>query len=217
MQNQVIEFYEEPFQVISYDTKEDYSYQKYLWNWCYLLNYNYIPSDLIPIDSDFTANNSRNFLLRNEAAQSFANMAWSFWNDHKWDRLYINSAYRSGKFQESLIKKWCSRNRCAEVWTSEHQLWLAIDIGIMTKKWKYVPLTKTSHYYQWFIENWANWGFHNSYQKWIEIDWQMEEPWHRRYLWIDLAQNLCYNNQTFSERYAFQQTPDYLILDTNLL
>jgi hypothetical protein len=48
-----------------------------------LFNPNYVPQDLISIDSDFTANSSRKFLMRKEAAQHFANMAWFFWNDHK--------------------------------------------------------------------------------------------------------------------------------------
>lgn len=217
MQNQVIEFYEEPNQILFYDSKSDDSIQKYLGNWNYLFNPNYVPQDLILIDSDFTANSSRKFLMRKEAAQHFANMAWFFWNDHKWDRLFITSTYRSAKFQESLLKKGCSRNRCAEVWASEHQLWLAIDLGVMTKNWKYVPLTKNSHYYKRLVEKWVDWWFHNTYQKWIDIDGQMEEPWHRRFLWVDLAKNLRDNKQTFSERYAFQQIPDYLILDSNLL
>ncbi len=217
MQNQVIEFYEDPVEAIQYDTKKDDSLQKYLGNWVYLLDSNYIPLDLLAIDSDFTANNAGKFLLRKEAAQHFANMAWFFWNDHKWDRLFITSTYRSAKFQESLLKKGCSRARCAEAWASEHQLGLAIDLAVMTKNWKYVALTKTSPYYKWLVEKWADWGFHNTYQRGIDIDGQMEEPWHWRFLWVHLAQNLRDNEQSFYERYATQQTPDYLILDANLL
>lgn len=217
MQNQVIEFYEEPVQPIIYDTKNDDSIQKYLGKWIYLSDLNYVPQDLVSIDSDFTANNARKFIMKKEAAQHFADLARHFWSHYKWDRLFITSAYRSASFQSYLIKKWCSRSRCAEVGASEHQLWLAIDIGVMTKNWRYIPLTKTSPYYQWLVENWADWWFHNTYQKWIDIDGQMEEAWHRRYLWVSLAQNLRDNNQTFSERYALQQTPDYLILDDNLL
>lgn len=217
MQNQVIEFYEEPVDSIKYDTQKDDSFQKYLGNWIYLSNSNYNPSDLTFIDSDFTANNARKFMMRSDAAKHFANMAWFFWNDHKWDRLLITSTYRSAKFQQSLLKNGCSRNRCAEAWASEHQLWLAIDLGVVTKNWKYIALTKTSPYYKWLVEKWADWGFHNTYQKGIDIDGQMEEPWHWRFLWVDLAKTLRDNNQTFSERYVLQQTPDYLILDANLL
>lgn len=217
MQNQVIEFYEEPVEIVTYDTKNDNSIQKYLGKWIYLSDLNYIPQDLVSIDSDFTANNARKFIMKKEAAQHFADLAWHFWSYHKWDKLFITSAYRSATFQKSLLKKWCSRTRCAEAWASEHQLWLAIDIGVMTKNWRYIPLTKTSPYYLWLVENWADRWFHNTYQKGIDIDGQMEEAWHRRYLWVSLAQNLRDNNQTFSERYALQQIPEYLILDDKLL
>jgi hypothetical protein len=37
---------------------------------------------LVSIQSDFTANNSRRFFLRKEAAENFADLAWHFWNDN---------------------------------------------------------------------------------------------------------------------------------------
>lgn len=215
MQDQVIEFYEEPSN-ISYDTFSDVSFQKYLGKWSFLGDASYVPLDLVAIDSDFTANNARRFLMREEAAKQFADLAWHFRNDHKWDKLFITSTYRSAKFQESLLKKWCSRTKCAEVGSSEHQLWLAIDLGVMTKKGKYVALAQWSPYYQWLLENWADRWFHNTYQKWVDIDWQMQEWRHRRYLWTELAQILRDNDQTFAEWYAFQNNQEYLSLSADV-
>lgn len=205
MQDQVIEFYQQETQSF-YETLQDNSLQKYLWNGQSLIDPNYVPSDLAPIDSDFTANNARKFLMREVAAKNFADLAWYFWKVHNWDKLVITSTYRSAKFQESLLKKWCSRAKCAEVWSSEHQLGLAIDLGVLTKKWKYIALAKWNTYYQWLMKNAADWWFHNTYQKWIDIDGQMEEAWHWRYVWSDLAKDLRDNNQSFGEWYAFQQT-----------
>jgi len=214
MQDQVIEFYEkDPV----YDTTSDISFQKYLGNWNILIDYSYIPSDLVNIDSDFTANNSKKFIMREVAAKNFADLAWHFWNENKWDRLFVTSTYRSAKFQELLLRKWCSRAKCAEAWSSEHQLGLAIDLGVMTKNGKYIALSKWNKYYQWLVDRWAEFGFHNTYQKWIDIDWQMEEWRHRRYLWSDLAKNLRDVNQSFAEWYDFTKTPDYLVLDNKLL
>lgn len=218
MQDQVIEFYEqEPNYLSIYNTKEDASLQKYLGNGQLLIDSTYVPTDLVAIDSDFTVNKSSKFLLRKESAEKFADLAWHFWNENKWDRLLITSTYRSAKFQESLLKKGCSRAKCAEVWSSEHQLGLAIDLGVMTKKGKYVALTKWNIYHQWLVKNGADRWFHNTYQKWIDIDGQMEEGRHRRYLWADLAQILRDNNQSFAEWYTVQQMPEYLILDDYLL
>lgn len=217
MQDQVIEFYEQEIEKpLVYNTLEDSSFQKYLGNGQVLVDDTYVPIDLVSIDSDFTANNARKFSLRKEAAQSFADLAWHFWNDNNWDRLLITSTYRSAKFQESLLKKWCSRAKCAEVGSSEHQLWLAIDLGIMTKKWKYIALVKWSTYYEWLVTKWANWWFHNTYQKWIDIDGQMEEGRHRRYLWKDLAQLLRDNNQSFAEWFVLQKNTEYLSLNADL-
>jgi LAS superfamily LD-carboxypeptidase LdcB len=66
---------------------------------------NYVPSDLMPIDSAFTANSSKSFKLRQEAGTQFADMAWHFRDDFKGDRLLIASAYRSNDFQAYMIKK----------------------------------------------------------------------------------------------------------------
>ncbi|AHB41748.1 hypothetical protein P148_SR1C00001G0962 [candidate division SR1 bacterium RAAC1_SR1_1] len=214
MQDQVIEFYEqEPNYFSIYNTKEDLSLQKYLGNGQLLVDSTYVPIDLVAIDSDFTANKASRFLLRKEVAEKFADLAWHFWKDNKGDKLFITSTYRSAKFQESLLKKGCSRLKCAEVGSSEHQLGLAIDLGIMTKKGKYIALTKGSVYYKWLITKGADRGFHNSYQKGVDIDGQMEESRHRRYLGTDLAQILRDNNQSFAEWYAVQQTvlDDYLL------
>jgi len=182
-----------------YDNYSDDSFQKYLGNGSTLQNTNYIPLDLEPIDSSFTANSSKRFSLRKDVGIEFADLAWHFWNDNNWDKLMITSAYRSSSFQDYLLKKWCSRAKCALAGSSEHQLWLAIDLGVMTKQGRYVPMAKWNKYYNWMLENAKNRWFHNTYQKWIEVDGQMEEWWHWRYLWKDLANKLADKNLTFGE------------------
>ncbi len=209
MQNQVIAFYQDSY-FASYDTESDNSFQKYVGNWNYLSDLNYVPDDLVAINSNFTANNSKRFYLRKDVAEIFADMAWAFWNENNWDKLYITSAYRSGKSQELLIKNGCSSLRCAKIWASEHQLWLAVDLWVVTKSGRYYALCKWSKYYNWLLDRWPERGFHNSFQKWVDIDWQMEEPRHWRYLGESLAKNLRDNEESFAERYAFQQIPDYL-------
>jgi D-alanyl-D-alanine carboxypeptidase len=53
----------------------------------------------------------------------------------------------------------------------------------------------------WLQENAHKWWFHNSYQKGVEIDGQVIEPWHRRYVWIKLATELYEKKQSFTEWY----------------
>jgi LAS superfamily LD-carboxypeptidase LdcB len=50
-------------------------------------------------------------------------------------------------------------------------------------------------------ENAYRYGFHNTYQKWVKVDWYEIEPWHWRYLWISLAKKLYDENITFAEYY----------------
>ena len=51
----------------SRDTETDESFQKFLDDKHPFSVLNYIPKDLLPIPSDFTANNAKQFLLREEA------------------------------------------------------------------------------------------------------------------------------------------------------
>lgn len=63
-----------------FDFDSDDSFQKYLSTDHPFTDSSYTPVDLIPIDSNFTANNSKAFKLREEASIQFADMAWHFRN-----------------------------------------------------------------------------------------------------------------------------------------
>jgi len=187
-----------------FDFDSDDSFQKYLNADHPFLDTSYTPNDLIHIESDFTANNSRAFELRQEAATQFADMARHFRNTFSWDRLYITSTYRSKWFQDFLVKQWCSLLKCAKVWTSEHQAWLALDLKVITRwgRWISFDITdKPNKYYDWLKTNAAEFGFHNTYQRGIEIDGKIAEWRHRRYVGKELATILMNNNQTFAEYY----------------
>ncbi len=187
-----------------FDFDSDDSFQKYLNADHPFFDTSYMPNDLVNIESDFTANNSRAFQLRQEAATQFADMARHFRNTFSWDRLYITSAYRSRWFQDFLVKQWCSVFKCAKVWTSEHQAWLALDLKVITRwgRWISFDITdKPNKYYDWLKTNAAEFGFHNTYQRGVEIDGKIAEWRHRRYVWKELATILMDNNQTFAEYY----------------
>ena len=159
------------------------------------LSQNYKAPDIVKINSDFTTNKSSNFMLREEAAKNFEDMARAFSNAFNFKaKLTINSARRSQAYQRQLLSS-CSAWRCAKPWTSEHEAWLALDLGV---NWGNIKAW-SGKYYQWLADNAHKYGFHNSYQKWIEIDGKIVEPRHWRYLWVDLATVLHDNNQTFAE------------------
>lgn len=187
------------------DLISDTSFQKFLNEEHGFQNQKFEPEDLSPIDSDFTFNNARKFKLRKEAGDSFADLAWHFWDHFKGKKkLNITSAYRSFQHQEYLKNHYCRKNQCAEPWSSEHQAWLAIDLGTNGRTLDQLSLQRLQ-------ENAHKRGFHNTYQKGVEVDGKMVEPWHWRYLWVELATELYEKKQSFSEWYIQQsnEAPDF--------
>ena len=176
------------------DYFSDDSFQKFLDD-NHPLSANYEANDIVNINSDFTSNKSSDFKLRKKAAEMFEWMAWAFSNAFGFKaKLTINSAWRSQKYQRQLASN-CSVWRCAKPWTSEHEAWLALDLGVNgwnIKAW-------SGKYYQWLVDNAHKYGFHNSYQKWMDVDGKIVEPWHWRYVWIELATILHDRNQSFAE------------------
>ena len=180
----------------SFDLFSDHSYQKFLDDDHGFAPLDYKPADLAPIISDFTSNDSQKFTLRKEAWIAFADMARHFQEHFQGKKkLSIVSAYRSYTHQQSIKKKGCKDIACAKAGTSEHQAWLALDLGInwasMQSFW--------GEAFTWLQENAHKWWFHNTYQKGVAIDGKIIEPWHWRYLWVTLATELKEKNQTFRE------------------
>jgi len=79
----------------TFDFDSDDSYQRVLDTTKPFNDINYVPHDLAPINSVFTANNAKRFQLRQEVGDLFADMAWHFRHAFSGDKLYIMSAYRS--------------------------------------------------------------------------------------------------------------------------
>lgn len=203
IEHEIIPSFWQEHKAPSFDFESDDSFQKFLHDNHPFNDSSYIPADLLPINSNFTANNAKAFKLREEAWIQFADMARHFRNTFSGDRLYIASAYRSSWLQWYLLKQWCALLRCAKVGTSEHQAWLAVDIKVITKwgKWYSLDAAYPNKYYDRFKTHAADFWFHNTYQKWVEVDGKMVEGRHRRYVWKELATILMENNQTFAEYY----------------
>jgi len=185
-----------------FDLLSDTSFQRFLDDSHPFTTPNYVPVDLVPIDSHFTHNQPSRFFLRSEAALSFADMARAFADafDFKF-RLSITSTYRSPAFQKRLSAN-CSASRCADAWASEHEAGLALDLWVNGGN----ILSAGGVYYQRLYHNAHLYGFHNTYQKGVEIDGKMVEPRHRRYVGTELAAYLYATNKTFAE-YFYARYP----------
>lgn len=185
----------------SFDFESDDSYQRFLATDRPFHDINYEPSDLAPINSNFTSNDARKFKLRQKAGDMFADMAWHFQDDFKWDRLTIFSAYRSKSYQDGLLRKWCAANACAKWWTSEHQAGLAVDLRVMTKWWRSISMDTPNKYTEWLHAHAQERGFHNTYQRGVAIDGKIVEWRHWRYMWVELATLLWEKGMTIAEYY----------------
>lgn len=178
----------------------DDSITKYVNNIIHYTKIDYSPSDLVSIKWEFIIDTKWDQVLRMEANEYLQKLAKDFYNEFK-VKLKIVSAYRSYYYQTLIKMKWCSDLFCAKPWYSEHQSWLAIDIFETTSEKEFLSKPDLKKYFEWMKKNAHKYWFHNSYQKWKEIDWYTIEPWHWRYLWVDFAKELFDKNITYAEYY----------------
>jgi D-alanyl-D-alanine carboxypeptidase len=135
--------------------------------------------------------------LRQEASEQLGQLSLAFYETFN-QPIVVMSAYRSYAYQKNQIAESCKQSGyCAREGESEHQLGLAVDLWEATNEEKF--LAKYQVEYDRLAENAWKWGFHQSYQNGKTIDGYAIEPWHWRYLGIELAKELWEKGMTFSE------------------
>lgn len=179
---------------------KDASITKFVSNKVHFTKINYTPNDLVSIKWEYIIDSKWNQTLRKEANKYLHELAWDFYKEFK-VKLKIVSAYRSYNYQIWIKQKWCSDIFCSKPGYSEHQSWLAIDIFETTSEKEFLSKPNLKKYFEWMKKNAYKYWFHNSYQKWKEVDWYAIEPWHWRYLWVSFAKELWEKNITYAEYY----------------
>jgi len=157
---------------------------------------NYEPSDLVGLT------NNSNYKLRKEAAEAFEKLTNAALKDNV--IFYPFSAYRSFKTQNTLYSAYKARDGQKEADTysarpgfSEHQLGLAVDVRSNT-----LTSNLTNEHYKWMLDNSYKYGFIVRYPKGKQhITQFIEEPWHIRYLGIELATKVHDSGLTYDEYY----------------
>lgn len=157
---------------------------------------NYEPNDLVSLSYN------SNYKLRKEAAEAFEKLTSAAVIDNV--IFYPFSTYRSFKTQEVLYSRYKARDGEAKADTysarpgfSEHQLGLAVDVRSNT-----LNDNLTSEHYKWMLDNSYKYGFIVRYPKGKQhITQFMEEPWHIRYLGIELATKVHESGLTYDEYY----------------
>ena len=179
----------------------DYSIQKFVTSSRSFNDKSYVPEKLVSISSDFIYDTKWwRQLLRDIANKNLQNLAEEFKKEFS-VKLSVVSAYRSYKYQQWIKSRWCPDNLCAKAGFSEHQSGLAVDLFEASSNYSWKINPKLVKYYKWLDDNAHKYGFHNTYQKWLNTDWYEIEPWHWRYLWDYLAKKLKEENITIAEFY----------------
>ena len=161
----------------------------------------YIPEDLEKIESEYVYDTKWWYqTLRKVTNNALQKMAEDFYYEYN-TKFRVVSAYRSYAYQKGIKDRWCPDNLCSKAWYSEHQSGLGFDIFEASSEESWSNNSILRKYFAWMNENAYKYGFHNTYQKWLEIDTYEVEPWHWRYVWIPFATYLRDNDLTIAEYY----------------
>ena len=168
----------------------------------YYLDKDYVPDDLVQIDSKYGVSQ----YLKKVVYDSYIEM----WNKAKEEglTLYINSPYRSYNVQSGLYNNYVARDGKALADTysarpgySEHQTGLAFDV---TSKSTNFDTFAYSNEYEWLQNHAHEYGFILRYPKGKEyITGYQYESWHYRYVGKEIATYIHDNELTYEEYYAY--------------
>lgn len=171
--------------------------------------YHKLPDDYEPDDLVYLSytNGGYRYQLRKEAALHFEELT----EVAKIDNVifYPFSAYRSFSVQSTLYNNYKRRDgeEKADTYSarpgfSEHQTGLAIDVRSST-----LNDNLTNKDYEWMLNNSYKYGFIVRYPKGKQhITQFIEEPWHIRYLGVELATKVHDSNLTYDEYYDLYMT-----------
>ena len=166
--------------------------------------YNYVSKDFIPSNLVLVNNYAKeNMYLNSECKEAFIKMA------HDAEIMGYNlraiSTYRTFEYQENLYNNYVKHDGVEKADTysarpgySEHHTGLAIDLD--NKELSYTNFENTKEF-NWMMENAYKYGFILRYPRDTNITGYMYEPWHFRYVGIEVASYIYNHNITFEEYY----------------
>ncbi len=155
----------------------------------YKLPANYVPSDLIQLQSTVFLRVRPGIMLQNDAANALYKMARSAKEDGI--DLFVRSGYRSYSTQINTYNYWvkflsgdtaAADKVSARAGHSEHQLGTAVDFSTNEVSDVLSPGFANTKAYKWLLENANDFGFKLSYPRGKEYETGYSfEPWHWRW------------------------------------
>lgn len=163
------------------------------------LDKGYVPSNLEELDLSYSNDDQ---YLKIEAKLAFERLI----KDAIGYKIIVVSSYRSYDYQDKLFNDYVSKKgkayalACsAKAGHSEHQTGLSLDVMGSNNDY---DLFEESKEYEWMKENAHKYGFILRYPEEKEhITGYKFEPWHYRYVGIDIATIIYENNLTLEEFY----------------
>lgn len=167
----------------------------------------YVPEDLVELtDVPTVLSNPEVNQLRSAAYEALKELFTAAKEEASYD-LYARSGYRSYNTQTSLYSSYVTNHGQAAADTfsakpgqSEHQTGLAMDITCEAMNFQLDDTFGETEEGKWVSENAHRFGFIIRYPKGKEdITGYMYEPWHIRYLGVELAKDVYESGLTLEE------------------
>lgn len=160
---------------------------------------NYEIDDLVTLDNEYSKKGEK-------VRETIYNDLKKMFDEAKKDNINLNviSGFRTNEKQDTLFNNSIKKNGLdhaliysAKPGYSEHQLGLAIDINSVEESFK------NTNEYKWLKNNSYKYGFIERYPEGKEnITGFGYEPWHYRYLGVDVATKIFTENITYEEYVA---------------
>lgn len=171
----------------------------------HLLKENDIPDHLVFVPSmSKHMDESHKIYLNDEVWNQFQKMS-----EQSIMPMYVDSGYRSFQYQQQVLDYYYQKEgeKCfsfvAVPGTSEHQTGLALDFGFIDVNTGLPALEEVDQYkeaFDWVITHAHLYGFILRYPKGKEeVTGYKYEPWHLRYVGIDLAKEIYTRGETLEE------------------
>ena len=201
----LLNFLKKEREIQQLDLQTDTSLTKFVNNEIHFETLSYIPENLVGVSSEYVYDAKWWASFMTKRANISLQAMWKAFYKEFWKKMTVVSAYRSYAYQAGIKARWCPDNLCAKAGYSEHQSWLWVDFWSASTQAIWQADATLSRYYDWLSKNAHLYGYHNTYQKGLAVDGYEIEPWHWRYLWIDLATYLRDEEITFAEFYKKNQ------------
>lgn len=169
---------------------------------------NSVPADYVPDTVEVSVRGTRTTYLRKEASDALTQMFSEA--DTAGHTLYACSGYRSYETQSGLYQSNVdtlgvdgAELVSARPGMSEHQLGLAMDVTSSAVGYDLLESFGSTSEGKWVAENAASYGFIIRYENGkTGITGYAYEPWHLRYVGVDVAKAIKSSGKTMEEYYG---------------